>query len=100
VGLDSKINFFYIKIKLDRHSWRGLIGGETKERWQQLCEQATTEQDSQKVVELVQEINDLLEQRQGRSQRKDGDEPHVDQLIPQQDNLTGLDSAMPDWFPA
>jgi hypothetical protein len=61
------------------------MGGEAKERWQQLCEQATTEQDSQKLVELVQEINDLLELRQGRSERKDGDERHIDQPIPEKD---------------
>ena len=42
------------------------MGGET-ERWKQLCEQAATEQDSQKLIELVQEINDLLEKRQSRT---------------------------------
>ena len=35
----------------------------TQERWRQLCEQASTEQDSEKLAELIKEINDLLEAR-------------------------------------
>lgn len=43
--------------------------GESKLRWQQLCEQAAAEQDSAKLLELVREINDLLvEKRQGLEQ--------------------------------
>ena len=38
-----------------------------KETWQELCEKASTEQDSEKLVELVREINDLLEKRQSRT---------------------------------
>ena len=40
--------------------------GPVKERWQILCEQAATEQDSAKLVELVKEINQLLEEKQKR----------------------------------
>ena len=34
--------------------------GKTRERWQELCEQAATEQDPTKMLELVEEINRLL----------------------------------------
>ena len=36
------------------------------EPWQQLCEQASTEQDPEKLLALVQEINHLLEAKQSR----------------------------------
>jgi hypothetical protein len=34
-----------------------------KERWQELCELASTEKDSTKLLELVTEINQLLEKK-------------------------------------
>lgn len=40
--------------------------GETKERWMELCEQATVEQDPQKLLELARQINDLLEEKERR----------------------------------
>lgn len=40
--------------------------GEKKERWMQLCAQAAVEQDPQKLIELVQEINALLEEKEHR----------------------------------
>lgn len=40
--------------------------GEKKERWMGLCEQASTEQDSEKLVALAQEIVRLLEEKQTR----------------------------------
>jgi hypothetical protein len=40
--------------------------GEKKERWQELCEQATEEQDTQKLLKLVQEIDRLLAEKQER----------------------------------
>jgi hypothetical protein len=43
---------------------------ETKERWKELCEQAATEEDSRKLDQLVQEINDLLEEKQARLRKK------------------------------
>lgn len=40
--------------------------GENAERWRMLCEQAASEQDSQKLMELVKEINRLLEEKDRR----------------------------------
>lgn len=40
--------------------------GETGERWRQLCEQAAVEQDTQKLVQLIREINELLEAKERR----------------------------------
>jgi hypothetical protein len=46
--------------------------GETGERWRKLCEQAAGEQDPEKLMELIREIENLLEQKEQRllSQRK------------------------------
>jgi hypothetical protein len=38
----------------------------TKERWMQLAEAVTTEQDPQKLIQLVTELNKLLEQKERR----------------------------------
>jgi hypothetical protein len=40
--------------------------GPVKERWQILCERAANEQDPQKLMELVREINKLLSEKQTR----------------------------------
>jgi hypothetical protein len=40
--------------------------GETGERWKHLCEQAAVEQDSEKLLELTQEINRLLHEKEER----------------------------------
>jgi hypothetical protein len=40
--------------------------GETKERWERLCQQAAVEQDSDRLVKLVQEINRLLAEKEER----------------------------------
>ena len=37
--------------------------GESKQRWEELCEQAATEQDPDKFFDLIREINRLLEER-------------------------------------
>jgi hypothetical protein len=37
-----------------------------KERWRMLCEQASVEQDPNKLQELITEINDLMEAREAR----------------------------------
>ena len=39
---------------------------ENKERWLELCAQAAVEQDPDKLMALVKEINDLLEQKERR----------------------------------
>jgi hypothetical protein len=40
--------------------------GKAKERWMELCEQAANEQDPQKLLALVREINDMLEAKERR----------------------------------
>jgi hypothetical protein len=40
--------------------------GETNERWMELCQRASTEQDPDKLLELIREINDLLEEKHAR----------------------------------
>jgi hypothetical protein len=40
--------------------------GEEKERWRELCEQAATEQDPDKLLTLVEEITRLLKEREDR----------------------------------
>lgn len=39
---------------------------EHTERWMQLCAQAATEEDPSRLMALVDEINDLLEQKERR----------------------------------
>jgi len=39
---------------------------ETRELWMRLCEQAVEEQDPEKLMELVTEINRLLEEKEQR----------------------------------
>jgi hypothetical protein len=39
---------------------------DSQERWKQLCEQASTEQDPKKLMELIAEINRLLEAKEKR----------------------------------
>lgn len=43
-----------------------VMKGEIKERWMLLCEQAANEQDPQKLLALVREINELLEAKERR----------------------------------
>ena len=40
--------------------------GKTKEEWMRLCEQAAVEKDPQKLMELVNEINRLLKEKEDR----------------------------------
>jgi hypothetical protein len=40
--------------------------GANRERWKVLCEQASTEQDAEKLHELIKQINDLLESKEAR----------------------------------
>jgi hypothetical protein len=44
--------------------------GEAGERWRELCQQAVVEQDSQKLLQLIREINQLLEAKDRRLQRQ------------------------------
>jgi hypothetical protein len=40
--------------------------GRNKERWRELCEQASVEQGPEKLLILIREINRLLEEKQAR----------------------------------
>lgn len=40
--------------------------GETGERWLELCQQAAVEQDTDKLLQLIREINELLEAKERR----------------------------------
>jgi hypothetical protein len=40
--------------------------GKKREQWMDLCAQAATEQDGTKLLKLVQQINDLLEEKERR----------------------------------
>jgi hypothetical protein len=40
--------------------------GKKRERWEDLCAQAADEQDPEKLLELVKEINQLLEEKEQR----------------------------------
>jgi hypothetical protein len=44
--------------------------GEAKERWMHLCELAALEQDPERLMQLVVEINRLLEEKEERLLRK------------------------------
>lgn len=46
------------------------MDGERKELWYRLCSQATVEQDSAKLLKLIQEINCLLEEKEQRLKPK------------------------------
>ena len=41
-----------------------------KERWMELCEQAAIEKDPKKLLALVREINDLLDEKRDRLNQK------------------------------
>jgi hypothetical protein len=40
--------------------------GKAKERWVQLCEQAAMEQDTERLIVLVEEINRMLDEKEQR----------------------------------
>ena len=44
--------------------------GEVGERWRKLCEQAAEEQDAEKLMKLIEEINQLLETKEERLVRE------------------------------
>jgi len=43
-----------------------LVQGEVKEQWIRLCEMTAAEQDSEKLLAIVKEINRLLEEKEQR----------------------------------
>jgi hypothetical protein len=48
----------------------GLVRGEKKEKWMALCEQAANEQDPEKLMALVAEIDRLLAEKQERLRKQ------------------------------
>jgi hypothetical protein len=44
---------------------------QNQERWRLLCEQAVVEEDSNRLLELVEEINDLLDAQQEQRYPRD-----------------------------
>ena len=54
-----------------------LLKGEQQEIWQQLCALAAVEQDPQKLLELVREIDRLLEEKMDWLTRKPDDPLHI-----------------------
>jgi hypothetical protein len=46
-----------------------VMQGKVKEQWMQLCEQAAVEQDAEKLLALVNEINRMLDEKDRRLQR-------------------------------
>lgn len=44
----------------------GSVLGDKKERWLELCEKAAVEHDPKRLLDLVKEISDLLEEKERR----------------------------------
>ena len=40
--------------------------GENEERWRKLCEAAAKEQDSERMLDLVRQINQMLDEKERR----------------------------------
>ena len=51
---------------------------ENEERWKQLCQQASIEQDPEKLREPIKEINDLLAEKYNRVKSTTPTEPATD----------------------
>jgi hypothetical protein len=54
------------------------VRGEKKEKWMALCEQAANEQDPEKLMALVAEIDRLLAEKQDRLNGKAKGQPSGD----------------------
>jgi hypothetical protein len=57
------------------------VQDETKERWLQLCEQAVTEQDPDKLFQLIHEINELLEEKQAKLKQSQTEDKTVPRTL-------------------
>ncbi len=54
--------------------WRfNAMQGKVKEQWTLLCEQAAVEQDSGKLMALIDEIDRMLEEKEKRLKRHDSE---------------------------
>ena len=47
------------------------MASEQDERWKTLCLEASTEKDTQRLIELISEINRLLEEKRTNGKRDD-----------------------------
>jgi hypothetical protein len=47
--------------------------GEKSEHWMELCQQASIEQNPQKLIQLIRAINNMLEEKRARLNRVTGD---------------------------
>jgi hypothetical protein len=61
-----------------------MMQGKVKEQWLQLCEQAAVEQDSQKLIALVEEINRMLDEKEQRLKRSSAAKATADPKFHQQ----------------
>ena len=64
------INFHDITQPLVESSVGYRMPYEKRERWIELCKQAETEQDPEKLMDLVTEINRLLQDEENRRAKK------------------------------
>lgn len=53
-----------------RISYSAVMQGENGERWRKLCEQAAVEQDPRKLMELVSQITQMLDEKEQRLLRQ------------------------------
>ena len=53
---------------LARLEVRHVMQGKLKEQWEQLCEHASVEQDTEKLLALAEEINRMLDEKEQRLQ--------------------------------
>ena len=58
--------------------------GPLKECWMNLCEQAAVEQDTQKLLVLIQEINRLLDEKEQRLHRQQESCSENGTVVPEQ----------------
>lgn len=47
-----------------------MTGSKHDERWRELCEAIVQEADSKRLMELIEKLNRLLEEREGHSRTK------------------------------
>jgi hypothetical protein len=63
--MDARVDSVHDVLETKPLAWESTImNGENKERWMRLCELASKEQDPDKLMQLVQEITRLLEERE------------------------------------
>lgn len=53
--------------------------GKTREHWMELCEQAAAEQDSERLMKLIREIDEMLEQKELRLKGRRGESSQSEQ---------------------